>query len=176
MQDWGDLFGPDLEEKLAIVDSPREVVGLVLKSLGNSFNTNDFEKDVAGGRQAVKDRFLALQKQVPLFSRCLLSYSCPCGGWFFLSYLTAALLLAVQVRLFDSVQYLKALGAGDVWVAVGWSSDVIPFAKRASNIEVVVPSSGTSLWADLWVSRQPTFCISDSGVDCFQDLHCTVCL
>ena len=57
-----------------------------------------------------------------------------------------------QVRLFDDVDYLKAMGAGDVWVAVGWSSDVIPFSKRTSNISVFAPESGTSLWADLWVS------------------------
>lgn len=57
----------------------------------------------------------------------------------------------LQVRLFDSVYYLKAFGAGDVWVSVGWSSDVIPAAKRMSNVAVIVPKSGSSLWADLWV-------------------------
>ena len=57
----------------------------------------------------------------------------------------------MQVRLFDNTHYLKAFGVGDVWVAVGWSSDVIPVAKRMSNVAVVVPKSGASLWADLWV-------------------------
>lgn len=37
-------------------------------------------------------------------------------------------------------------------MAVGWSSDVLPVAKRMSNVAVIVPKSGTSLWADLWVS------------------------
>ncbi|XP_058085827.1 uncharacterized protein LOC131233206 isoform X2 [Magnolia sinica] len=59
-------------------------------------------------------------------------------------------MLQRQVRLFDSVHYLKAFGVGDVWVAVGWSSDVLPAAKRISNVAVIVPKSGTSLWADLW--------------------------
>lgn len=36
-------------------------------------------------------------------------------------------------------------------MAVGWSSDVLPFAKRMSNVAIVVPKSGASLWADLWV-------------------------
>jgi spermidine/putrescine-binding protein len=49
------------------------------------------------------------------------------------------------------VNYLKAFGVGDVWVAVGWSTDIIPFAKRSSNVAVIVPKSGASLWADLWV-------------------------
>lgn len=53
--------------------------------------------------------------------------------------------------MFDDNDYLKAMGAGDVWVAVGWSSDIIPYSKRASNISVFAPASGTSLWADLWV-------------------------
>ncbi|KAH9753693.1 spermidine/putrescine-binding periplasmic protein [Citrus sinensis] len=55
-----------------------------------------------------------------------------------------------SVRLFDSTHYLKAFGIGDVWVAVGWSSDVLPAVKRMSNVAVVVPKSGASLWADLW--------------------------
>lgn len=38
-----------------------------------------------------------------------------------------------------------------MWVAVGWSTDVIPIAKRSSNVAVIVPKSGASLWADLWV-------------------------
>ncbi|RRT73051.1 hypothetical protein B296_00033826 [Ensete ventricosum] len=45
----------------------------------------------------------------------------------------------------------QAFSSGDVWVAVGWSSDVIPVAKRMSNVAVIVPKSGSSLWADLWV-------------------------
>lgn len=56
-----------------------------------------------------------------------------------------------QVRVFDSQHYLKAFKAGDVWVVVGWSGDVIPTAKTMSNIAVVVPKSGASLWADFWV-------------------------
>lgn len=47
-----------------MVDSSREVVGAVLKSLGASYNAQDFDKDVKGGRAAVKQQFLALQKQV----------------------------------------------------------------------------------------------------------------
>lgn len=59
-----------------------------------------------------------------------------------------------QVRLFDSQHYLKAFRAGDVWVAVGWSSDVLPVAKTMSNVSVMVPKSGASLWADFWVRLQ----------------------
>lgn len=36
-------------------------------------------------------------------------------------------------------------------MAVGWSSDILPAAKRMSNVAVVVPKSGASIWADFWV-------------------------
>ncbi|KAK9193356.1 hypothetical protein WN944_004053 [Citrus x changshan-huyou] len=49
--------------------------------------------------------------------------------------------------------YLKAFGVQDVWAAVGGSSDVLPAVKYMSNVAVVVPKSGASLWADLWSQR-----------------------
>ncbi|KAF9623912.1 hypothetical protein IFM89_006258 [Coptis chinensis] len=115
--DWSDLWRPELAGKISMVDSPREVIGAVLKYMGASYNTMNVDSQVTGGMDAVMQNFMLLQK---------------------------------QVRLFDSVQYLKAFGVGDVWVAVGWSSDVIPAAKRMSDVAVVVPKSGASLWADLW--------------------------
>ncbi|XP_040866212.1 LOW QUALITY PROTEIN: uncharacterized protein [Glycine max] len=117
VEDWADLWRPDLAGRILMVDSPREVVGAVLKYMGASYNTNDINAEVNGGRDVVKHNLA---------------------------------LLAKQVRLFDSSNYLKAFGVGDAWVAVGWSSDIIPAAKRMSNVAVVVPKSGVSLWADLW--------------------------
>ncbi|XP_052209929.1 uncharacterized protein LOC127813161 [Diospyros lotus] len=117
IEDWADLWRPELTGKISMVDSPREVVGTVLKSMGASYNTCNIDAQVAGGRNAVGKKLTQLSK---------------------------------QVRLFDSVHYLKAFGVGDVWVAVGWSSDVLPVAKRMSNVTVIVPKSGSSLWVDLW--------------------------
>ncbi|MCO5562492.1 hypothetical protein L7F22_016119 [Adiantum nelumboides] len=128
LEDWQDLWRPELKGQIAMVDSPREVVGAVLKSLGASYNAQDFDCDVKGGREAVKQQFLALEKQVLVFK----------------------LLLYLIVKVFDSVHYVKVFGSDDVWVAVGWSSDVIPVAKRMSNVRVVTPKSGVSLWADFW--------------------------
>ncbi|KAK3034911.1 hypothetical protein RJ639_034153, partial [Escallonia herrerae] len=117
IEDWADLWRPELAGKISIVNSPREVVGGVLKYMGASYNTNNIDSQVPGGRNAVQEKLALLQK---------------------------------QVRLFDSVQYLKAFGVGDAWVAVGWSSDLLPAAKRMSDVAVIVPKSGSSLWADLW--------------------------
>ncbi|KAL5214656.1 hypothetical protein ABZP36_003808 [Zizania latifolia] len=123
IQDWEDLWRPELAGKIAMVDSPREVIGAVLKYLGSSYNANDMESEVSGGKETVLESLTQLQK---------------------------------QVQLFDSMNYLKSFGVGDVWVAVGWSSDVIPAAKRMSNVAVVVPKSGSSLWADLWAIPSAT--------------------
>ncbi len=56
-----------------------------------------------------------------------------------------------QVKFYDSTNYLQPLILGDTWVAVGWSSDILPIVKNYPNIKAVIPSEGTSLWADLWV-------------------------
>ncbi|CAA0821376.1 putrescine-binding periplasmic protein-related [Striga hermonthica] len=117
VEDWSDLWRPELARKISMVDSPREIVGTVLKYMGASYNTTNIESQVFGGKQAVLQQ---LQK------------------------------LVQQVRFFDTKDYLKAFKAGQVWVAVGWSSDVLPFAKTLSNVSVIVPKSGASLWADFW--------------------------
>ncbi|CAN8290503.1 unnamed protein product [Cochlearia groenlandica] len=117
IEDWKDLWRPELAGKISMVNSPREIVGAVLKYMGASYNTTDLDSQVVGGRIAVERNLASLMK---------------------------------QIRLFDSTNYLKAFNVGDVWVTVGWSSDVIPIAKRMSNVTVIVPKSGATLWADLW--------------------------
>jgi putative spermidine/putrescine transport system substrate-binding protein len=56
-----------------------------------------------------------------------------------------------QVKFYSSDSYLQPLLLKDTWLAVGWSNDVLPIVKRDRQIGVVVPASGTALWADLWV-------------------------
>ncbi|CAF1967149.1 hypothetical protein HID58_075115 [Brassica napus] len=126
IQDWEDLWRPELAGRISMVNSPREVVGAVLKYMGASYNTTDLDSQVTGGKIAVETNLASLMK---------------------------------QIRLFDSTNYLKAFNVGDVWVTVGWSSDVIPVAKRMSNVTVIVPKSGATLWADLWAIPA----IPDSG-------------
>ncbi|XP_074283174.1 uncharacterized protein LOC141607718 [Silene latifolia] len=125
IEDWKDLWRPELSGRIAMVDSPREIIGVVLKYMGGSYNTNDINQDIPGGVRAVQQHLAMLTK---------------------------------QVLLFDSANYLKAFSVGDAWVAVGWSSDILPAAKRLSNVAVVVPKSGASLWADLWAVPATTRC------------------
>ncbi|KAJ0053046.1 hypothetical protein Pint_02566 [Pistacia integerrima] len=158
IEDWTDLWRPELAGRISMVNSPREVIGAVLKYMGASYNTSNMNLQLAGGRTAVLQNLSLLGKQVhgnDILSHCMLCLpdsknlptlrmkgilpnSCTKG------------IGHHSVRLFDSMHYLKAFGVGDVWVAVGWSSDILPAAKRMSNVAVIVPKSGASLWADLW--------------------------
>ena len=35
-------------------------------------------------------------------------------------------------------------------MAVGWSDDLLAYASRTPGVRVMVPTSGTTLWADVW--------------------------
>ena len=116
-QDWSDLWRTELQERISLLDEPREVIGLTLKKLGYSYNTNNLTQV-----SNLKSELEALHK---------------------------------QVKFYSSTNYLQPLILGDTWVAVGWSTDILPLLKRYSDIKIVVPKSGTSLWTDLWV--QPNY-------------------
>ena len=63
-----------------------------------------------------------------------------------------------QVRLYSSDAYLQPLLLGDVSLAVGWTTDILPVLKRDPRLAAVIPASGTLLTADLWVkpNTEPT--------------------
>jgi len=111
--DWQDLWQPDLRDRLSLLDSPREVIGLTLKKLGHSYNTDNLDA-------------------IPNLD-------------------TELSTLHQQVKFYSSDRYLEPLVLGDTWAAVGWSTDILPLLKRYPEIKFVIPQSGTSLWADLWV-------------------------
>lgn len=111
--DWKDLWRPELKGYLSLPDNARTVIGLTLKKLGQSANTNDLN--------AVPNLAAELQA------------------------------LQQQVKFYSSDAYLQPLLLKDTWITVGWSTEVLPLAKRDRRIAAVVPSSGTLLTADLWV-------------------------
>ncbi|KAG9139968.1 hypothetical protein Leryth_010496 [Lithospermum erythrorhizon] len=67
IEDWEDLWRPELAGKIAMVDSSREVIGVVLKSMGASYNTENIGTQVSGGRDAVRQKLVQLARQVLLF-------------------------------------------------------------------------------------------------------------
>ena len=67
---------------------------------------------------------------------------------------TELLALNRQTKLYSSDNYLEPLILGDTWAAVAWSTDILPLLKRYPELSFIIPKSGTSLWADLWVKPQ----------------------
>jgi putative spermidine/putrescine transport system substrate-binding protein len=112
-QDWSDLWRKDITRKFSLLNQPREILGLILKKLGYSYNTKDLNSI-----SELKSQWIALQK---------------------------------QVKFYDNTNYLQPLILGDTWLAVGWSTDILQIVEGYSNISAVIPDSGTSLWADIWV-------------------------
>ncbi|BAZ28021.1 extracellular solute-binding protein [Cylindrospermum sp. NIES-4074] len=121
-KDWGDLWRGELQKRISLLNQPREVIGLVLKKLGQSYNTENID-------------------QIPALETELRS-------------------LNQQVKFYSSNTYLEPLITGDTWLAVGWSSDVMPVLVRYPQLAAVIPQSGTAIWADLWV--RPTGAKKDS--------------
>ena len=111
--DWVDLWRPELIGQIGLIDDPREVMGLILKSLGQSYNEPNPE-----ALPEVADRFRALQP---------------------------------QVKFYSSTHLVQPLLLKDVAVVVGWSTDLLPLPSLDRQIKVILPQSGTALWADLWV-------------------------
>ena len=65
IEDWPDLLQPRLKGRVAFVESPRELVGVALKTLGLSFNSRLEDLDDAGVTlEQLEERLKALYGQV----------------------------------------------------------------------------------------------------------------
>ncbi|MEH2397114.1 extracellular solute-binding protein [Nostoc sp.] len=132
-KDWSDLWRDGMQQRISLLNQPREVIGLVLKKLGKSYNTENLDQ--------VPD----LEKELQILNE--------------------------RVKFYSSDNYLEPLIMGDTWLAVGWSSDVLPVLGRYPQLTAVIPQSGTAIWADLWVRPAgiTTGTLSDQWIDfCWQ--------
>ncbi len=112
-QDWADLWRPELKQRISLPDNARAVIGLTLKKLGRSVNSENLRA------------IATLQSELAALHQ--------------------------QVKFYSSEAYLQPLILEDTWLAVGWSTDLLPIVERNPAIAAVVPASGTILWSDLWV-------------------------
>ncbi|WP_445635947.1 Polyamine ABC transporter substrate-binding protein [Nostoc sp. DSM 114161] len=131
--DWSDLWRDELKGRISLLNQPREVIGLTLKKLGKSYNTENLDQ--------VPD----LEKELQILNQ--------------------------QVKFYSSVNYLEPLIMGDTWLAIGWSTDILPILGRYPELVAVIPQSGTAIWADLWVRPVgiTTTTLSDRWIDfCWQ--------
>lgn len=122
--DWKDLWREELRDRVSLLDEPREVIGLTLKKLGYSYNTQDLD-------------------QIPNLKQELAA-------------------LHQQLKFYSSQAYLQPLVLEDTWVAVGWSSDVLPLKTRYPDLKTIIPASGTALWADVWVQPAAKDVVSEA--------------
>ncbi|MEH2008954.1 extracellular solute-binding protein [Nostoc sp.] len=125
-RDWSDLWRHGLQQRISLLNQPREVVGLVLKKLGKSYNTENLDQ--------VSD----LEKELQILNK--------------------------QVKFYSSNNYLEPLIMGDTWLAVGWSSDILPVLGRYPQLAAVIPQSGTAIWADLWVRPKGITWVGSEGI------------
>lgn len=58
------MWRPELAGRISMINSPREVIGAVLKYMGASYNTENMDLQVAGGRTAVEQNLALFGKQV----------------------------------------------------------------------------------------------------------------
>ena len=128
-QDWSDLWREELRGRVALLDSPREVIGLTLKKLGHSYNHES--------PQDVPELFEELQA------------------------------LQEQLLFYSSTAFQQPLLRGDIWVAQGYSRDILAIPRYGRQLAAVVPQSGTALWADYWVrpARATVGRLSDRWID-----------
>lgn len=120
-QDWADLWRPELQGWVSLLDNAREVIGLTLKHLGQSYNTPDLT--------AVKEletQLTALNRQAKLYSSS--------------NYLEPLILGDTAVAVGWSTDILPLLRA-----------DRAAHAPDKRLYGAVIPISGTALWANLWV-------------------------
>ncbi|KAL4427727.1 hypothetical protein ABPG75_001816 [Micractinium tetrahymenae] len=69
IQDWADLLAPQLKGRVGFIDSPRDVVGVAMKTLGLGFNASAAEAARCGlTEDDLRTRVQRLVKQVRVFS------------------------------------------------------------------------------------------------------------
>ena len=56
-----------------------------------------------------------------------------------------------QVKFYSSTHLVQPLLVKDVALIVGWSTDLLPLTNLDRDLRIMLPQSGTALWADLWV-------------------------
>jgi len=123
ISDWSDLLQPALKNRVAFIESPRELLGVAMKAsslVGGKLGYNFTSRDLHLAKVQEQDVRDAVEK------------------------------LARQVRVFSTIDHLRAVNADDCWAVVGWSEELAKLAQRSPKFSLVAPKSGTALWADLW--------------------------
>jgi putative spermidine/putrescine transport system substrate-binding protein len=112
-QDWSDLWRPELRDRISLLDQPREVIGLTLKKLGFSYNTQNLSQI-----PNLEKELLALHQQVKYYSSDRYLEPLLMGDtWLALGWSTEVLSVRSSYRNIDAVvPYSGTALWADVWV------------------------------------------------------------
>ncbi|MBW4576569.1 MAG: extracellular solute-binding protein [Aphanothece sp. CMT-3BRIN-NPC111] len=145
--DWSDLWREELRDRISVVDQWREVIGLTLKYLGHSYNTQQLDKI-----SDLKETLLKLHRQVKFYSSDAYLQPLILGDtWLAVGWSTDVLQIMKSDRQIAAVvpQSGTALWA-DLWVQPA-SADAQPNSQLRENwIDFCwqpKPASTISLWS-----------------------------
>ncbi len=135
--DWTDLWKPELKQRISLLDHPREVIGLTLKTLKQSYNTENLNAVTD-----LKTRLIALNQQAKFYSSnaylqpLILGETWAAVGW-------SNEVLAVMRRNQDIGAIAPMSGTAlwaDLWV--NHNAQPKPTEKIAAQL--------TQQWIDFW--------------------------
>ena len=124
---WRDLLAPALQNRIAMPEHPRIVLGLLQKIHNGSFNLS-IESNVKAPPTAAD-----IEQQLAEQLSDLLSQ------------------LDRQVKAYSAENSLKALINEDVDVAISWSADIVAAQRRYRDLKIAIPVEGSLLSTDIWV-------------------------
>ncbi|MBF2025685.1 MAG: extracellular solute-binding protein [Oscillatoriales cyanobacterium C42_A2020_001] len=126
-RDWGDLWREDLRQRIALLNNPREIIGLTLKKLGKSYNTEDLAS-VPNLQQELQ----TLQKQAKYYSST--SYLQPLlldDAWVVVGWSTDVLPLTQRSGQIAAIAPKSGTAlSADLWVHPAMTSTSLPTAAK----------------------------------------------
>ncbi|GAB4210452.1 MAG: extracellular solute-binding protein [Coleofasciculaceae cyanobacterium] len=119
-KDWSDLWRPELQGHISLLDQPREVIGLTLKKLGKSYNTEKLSEVLS-----LKEELSKLHQQVKYYSSNKYLEPLILGDtWLALGWSTDVLSVRSSNRQIEAIVPLSGTAIwADVWVQPASVSD-----------------------------------------------------
>ena len=124
---WRDLLSPALQNRIAMPEHPRIVLGILEKIRNGSFNPS-IESSAKAPPTVAK-----IEQQLNEQLGDLLGQ------------------LNRQVKTYSAESSLKALINDDVDVAISWSADIVAAQRRYQELKIAIPEEGSLLSTDVWV-------------------------
>ena len=146
-KDWSDLWNLKFQGRISLLDQQREVIGLTLKKLGLSYNTNDLSQV-----KNLKKELLALHQQVKFYSSdnylqpLILGDTYVAVGWS-----TDVLNTMSRYRQIEAV----VPGSGTALWADLWVQPASSAASESNSVDTEDPQSLAKQWINFCWQPKP---------------------